>query len=79
MLVGPFKYVAPQVSIHLLCTTNLQRAMFIYISYSEASLSVVNSEARTLIISPFDQFMAADVVLVVTFHFLTPVFFGQVA
>ena len=29
--------------------------------------------------SPPDQFMAADVVLVVTFQFLTPVFFAQVA
>ena len=29
--------------------------------------------------SPSDQFMAADVVVVVTFQFLTPVLFGQVA
>ena len=40
MLVGSFKYVVPQY--YSPCATDLQRAIFIYyVSYSEASLSLV--------------------------------------
>ena len=47
MPVGPFKYVAPQY--YSPCTTDLQRAIVIYIFFSsEDSLSLVKNETRTL-------------------------------
>ena len=46
MLVGPFKYVAPQYCSP--CATDLQRSIFVLISYSEASLSLVKNGQRTL-------------------------------
>ena len=45
MLVKPFKYVAAQY--YSPCATDLQRSIFILISYSEASLSLVKNGRRT--------------------------------
>ena len=71
LLVGSFKYVAPQY--YSPCTTDLQRAILICISFSKSSLSPVKNGPRNLwsmmlkvfnwpLITwgPSDQFIAAS-------------------